>query len=88
MTSAIKVNQIWWVYSFYISESFAPIFAEIRKLAETDDDPDFIEYCISIERMDSHKKSQRKRSKTALYLSWILTKHLLEMHEKNGQGFI
>ena len=62
------------VFNVSIPEKFQDIYEKINKLADTDNNQDFLEYCLNMENVDLSKLKMNRRS---IYIRWVLAKHTI-----------
>ncbi len=65
--------------SMYLPEYFKPIWENIKKLAEIDNDPEFLVYLKEVEKVNDLTWRQKTvLGKRATYLRWLGAKRVLE----------
>lgn len=62
------------VFNVNIPDMFADTYDKITRLSDIDDNQEFLDYCIQVEKVNLEHIKMNKRS---IYIRWILTKHVI-----------
>lgn len=78
-----RAGKEWSCTSIFVPDSFRPHWDAFCKLAETDQDPNFLEYCAQIEKLNMNT---RERGRRGLYTRWLITSYVIDnQHKLKGE---